>query len=117
MLTRFAYIVLLMIFAPCLSSASTYYCRFYKVSDSFQAILSFKENLADTTLSSKSNKKPVQDDKTKIKEVTKAKKQPKPEKVEPADNNGAPAVKQRPKRQRRPEGLERPPEIPRRSGS
>jgi hypothetical protein len=116
MLKRFAYIVLLMIFAPCLSSAGTVYCRFYKVSGTFQAVLSFKENLADTTLSSKSNKKPVQDDKTKIKEVTKAKKQPKPEKVEPVDNTGAPAAKQRPKRQRRPEGLDRPPEIPRRSG-
>lgn len=117
MLTRFAYIVLLMIFAPCLSSAGTFYYRFYKVPDDFQAILTFKENLTDTTLSSKSNKKPGQDDKTKIKEVTKAKKQPKPEKLEPLDNTRAPAAKQRPKRQRRPEGLDRPPEIPRRSGS
>ncbi|HWD88748.1 MAG TPA: hypothetical protein VG367_11520 [Mucilaginibacter sp.] len=49
-----------------------------------------------------------QDDKKKIKEVTRAKQVPKPEKVD--DNN---KVK---KRQRRPPGLERPPEIPRHNG-
>ncbi|QHS54666.1 hypothetical protein GWR56_03570 [Mucilaginibacter sp. 14171R-50] len=48
-----------------------------------------------------------EEDKKKIKEVAKAKKVPKPEKIEPA--------KPKPKRQRRPEGLERPPEIPRRN--
>jgi hypothetical protein len=106
-----------MIFAPCLSSAHTKYDRFFKISDTFQFVLSVKENLADTALSSKSNKKPSQEDKAKIKEVTKAKKQPKPEKIEPLDNTGTPAAKQRPKRQRRPEGLERPPEIPRRNGN
>lgn len=47
----------------------------------------------------------------KVKEVTKAKKQPKPEKV---DEN-PPKADEKPKRQRRPDGMERPPEIPRRN--
>ena len=78
---------------------------------SFSALI-FKTTDTNTT---KNNKKPIQDDKGKIKEVTKTKKQPKPEKVEPVENALVP--KQKPKRQRRPEGLERPPEIPRRNGN
>ena len=57
MIKWFAYIVMLLIFAPCLSSAGTVYCRFYKVSGTFQAVLFVKENLTDTTLSSKSSSK------------------------------------------------------------
>jgi len=56
--------------------------------------------VADTT------PKKQQDDKKKIKEVSKAKQVPKPEKLDDK-------VK---KRQRRPPGLERPPEIPRHNG-
>lgn len=49
----------------------------------------------------------------KIKEIPNAKKQPKPEKV---DDNAQPAApKEKPKRERRPDGMERPPEIPRRN--
>ncbi|MBD1393892.1 hypothetical protein [Mucilaginibacter glaciei] len=53
----------------------------------------------------------AEEEKKKIKEVAKAKKMPKPEKVEDVDAKG----KLKPKRQRRPDGLERPPEIPRRN--
>jgi hypothetical protein len=62
---------------------------------------SVMEMAADTT-----SKKPT-DDKKKIKEVSKAKHVPKPEKID--DNT---TQKPKPKRQRRPPGLERPPEIP-----
>jgi hypothetical protein len=73
-------------------------------------VSSFAENLTDTA----KTKKQAPDDKKKIKEVANAKKQPKPQKVEPAN---ATKPKPKPKRQRRPEGMERPPEIPRRNGS
>lgn len=62
--------------------------------------------VADTVKTLKSAAKPD----TKVKEVAKAKKQPKPEKVD----EGADAKKEKSKRQRRPDGMERPPEIPRR---
>ncbi len=63
----------------------------------------------DTT-ATKGKQKQTDEEKKKVKEVAKAKKQPKPEKIENVE-----AAKQKPKRQRRPEGLERPPEIPRRN--
>jgi len=101
-----------LIFAPCLSSAKIKNSHFHAFSDPLELSLPFKERVIDTVIT-KNNKKQEQDDKKKIKEVAKAKKQPKPEKIEPLDNTGA---KHKPKRQRRPEGLERPPEIPRRNG-
>jgi hypothetical protein len=64
-------------------------------------------------------KKPNPDeDKKKIKEIAKAKRQAKPEKLStvPTDtttNKGKLIIK----RQRRPDGLERPPEIPRRTNN
>ncbi len=116
MIKRFAYIVALLIFAPCISSANTKTNCFRKNPDSLSVILSLEAIPADT-IAAKNSKKMPQDDKGKIKEVTKTKKQPKPEKVEPLDNSGPSQTKQRHKRQRRPEGLERPPEIPRRNGN
>jgi hypothetical protein len=113
MIKWFAYIVVLLIFAPCLSSAKIKNNHFNFVSDKLRISLPFADQLTDTT----KTKKQEQEDKKKIKEVAKAKKQPKPEKVEPADNQATPKPKVRPKRQRRPEGLERPPEIPRRNGN
>jgi len=118
MIKWFAYIVTLLIFAPYLSNANEKNSCFLKFSGSLDIILSRKINYSDIdTITTKNSKKLAQDDKGRIKEVTKAKRQPKPEKVEPPDNTGAPKVKQRPQRQRRPEGLERPPEIPRRNGN
>jgi hypothetical protein len=114
MIKWFAYIVLLLILSPCLSSAKIKDHHFDVFFNSWELSLPFKEMATDT--SAKNNKKQDQDDKKKVKEIAKAKKQPKPEKIEPGDNSEAPPVKKKPKRQRRPEGLERPPEIPRRNG-
>lgn len=113
MIKWLAYIVVLLIFAPCLSSAKIKNNRFIVISNTLEISLPGKEVLIDT-INTKNTKKQDQD--KKIKEVAKAKKQPKPEKLEPADNTATPP-KPKPKRQRRPEGMERPPEIPRRSGN
>jgi len=110
MIKWLAYIVLLLVFAPCLSSAKIKNNHFHFVCNNLQISLSVNKTLADTT----NKKKQEQDEKKKIKEVARAKKQPKPEKVEPPADQ---AAKPKPKRQRRPEGLERPPEIPRRNGN
>ena len=115
MIKWFVYIVVLLIFAPCLSSAKIKNSHFIVYSYTLDAHFPVKEIASDTVVA-KNNKKPEPDDKGKIKEVTKAKKQPKPEKVEP-DKKDESKAKKRPKRQRRPEGMERPPEIPRRSGN
>jgi hypothetical protein len=100
-----------LIFAPFLLSAKINTTHFYVYTHTLGAGASSFEIFTDTT---KNNKKPEQGDK-KIKEIAKAKKQPKPEKIEPPDNSAG--SKSKPKRQRRPEGLERPPEIPRRNGN
>jgi hypothetical protein len=107
MTTRFAYIAVLLIFAPLLLSANSNKKLIdpVKIRTNKERLTGF--GLTDTTKS----KKPEQDDKKKIKEIAKTKKQPKPEKLEPPANDT-----KRAKRQRRPDGLERPPEIPRRNG-
>jgi hypothetical protein len=107
MIKWFAYIVLLLLFAPCLSSAKIKNTHFNFVCNNLRISLSVNKMLTDTT----KTKKQEQEDKKKIKEVAKAKKQPKPEK--PVEVTPKP----KPKRQRRPEGLERPPEIPRHNGN
>jgi len=109
MIKWIAYIVLLLIFAPCLSSAKIKNNPLHIVAYKLPLTLFNYGLLTDT---SKKSKRQEQDEKNKIKEVAKAKRQPKPEKIEPLDD-----VKKRPKRQRRPEGLETPPEIPRRNGN
>lgn len=58
----------------------------------------------------KGRQKPSEDDKKKIKEIAKARKLPKPEKIEEVKTD-----KPKQPRKRRPEGVERPPEIPRRN--
>jgi hypothetical protein len=73
---------------------------FNKDSSSFYAV-------ADTTIKAKQN-----DDKKKIKEIRRAKPVPKPEKIDDQD-----AQQKAKKRQRRPPGMERPPEIPRHNGN
>ena len=112
----FAYIVVLLIFAPCLSSAKIKSDHFIVLSVDLETPMLRGVTVIDTLLT-KNAKKPDADDKKRVKEVAKVKKQPKPEKIEPADNTDASKAKQRPKRQRRPEGMERPPEIPRRNGN
>ncbi|MDO3643134.1 MAG: hypothetical protein ACTHMI_09045 [Mucilaginibacter sp.] len=109
MIKWFAYIVVLLLITPVLSSAKIKSTHFSFVCNNLTISLSVDKVLSDTT----KIKKQEQEDKKKIKEVAKAKKQPKPEKVEPAE----PQAKTKPKRQRRPEGVERPPEIPRHNGN
>jgi hypothetical protein len=112
MIKWLAYIGILMIFAPSLLSAKTKNSHFAVITPSLGIDLRCNKVLTDTTNSK--NAKKEAEDKKKIKEVARAKKQPKPEKIETGDNT---ASKPKPKRLRRPQGLERPPEIPRRNGS
>lgn len=114
MIKWFAYIVILLIFTPGLSSAGIKVIHIQTDSALMRMRLADNETSTDTT----KNKKQEQEDKKKIKELAKAKRQPKPEKIEPGDNteNSKPKTS-KPKRQRRPEGLVRPPEIPRRNGN
>ena len=74
------------------------------------------ESPIDTTTTKNAKHQQELEDKKKVKEIAKAKRQPKPEKLGTADDTKAPP-KTKPKRERRPEGLERPPEIPRRNGN
>jgi hypothetical protein len=115
MIKWFAYIVLLLIFAPGLSSAKIKTSKHKLVFDGIlQPVLSTA--IAADTLSAK--KRQQQDEeKKKVKEISKAKRQIKPEKIDGADNVQDPKAKSKPRRERRPEGLERPPEIPRRNGN
>ncbi|WP_461450920.1 hypothetical protein [Mucilaginibacter sp.] len=70
-------------------------------------------SLLKDTSTTKNVKHQDSDDKKKIKEIARARRQPKPEKLTPTD--GTTVTKPRTKRARRPEGLEQPPEIPRRN--
>jgi hypothetical protein len=114
MIKWFAYIVLVLIFAPYLSSAVIKNSSLNSVYN-FSMITVLHDNLSADTILSKSKKQQEQDEKNKIKEVAKARRQAKPEKVD--ENGNTTPAKPKPKRQRRPEGLERPPEIPRRNGN
>ena len=113
MIKWFAYIVLLLIMTPGLSSAkkrAAPCATFYNG----MPLLVPGNVLIDTTSSKTTKHQQDADEKKKIKEIAKARRQPKPEKIVPVDE--APNTKkQKPKRQRRPEGLEQPPEIPRRN--
>ena len=118
MIKWFVYIVLILILMPCLSSAKInvgYYHDRPKIHQSNPALIKFL--YSDTTINKTAKQKQQElDEKKKIKEVAKAKRLPKPEKVDESGSaNSPPKVK--PKRQRRPAGLERPPEIPRRNGN
>ncbi len=110
MMKRFAYIVMLLIFASCLSFARSIKSVHY--SNYGQLYHTFYTTPVNDTTNAKKLKQQQEEDKKKIKEIAKAKRQAKPEKIDDKD-----AVKPKPKRERRPEGLERPPEIPRRSGN
>jgi hypothetical protein len=110
MIKWFVYIVLLLMLTPRLSSAGTMAASL--ISKHGYSLTVVDVNFTVDTVATKKTKQQEADDKKKIKEIAKARRQPKPEKI---DVNGAPGTK-KPKRQRRPEGLEQPPEIPRRSG-
>ena len=110
MIKWFAYIVLLLMITPALLSAKDKgFSRQYTVFNEHHLPVTTIDHAITDTVASKNNK---QDDKKKIKEIPKAKRESKPEKL----TDDANAKKTKPKRERRPEGMERPPEIPRRSG-
>jgi len=111
MIKWFAYIVLLLIMAPGLSFAKK--TANSKLVIDHDGILLGQVNLLKDTSATKNVKHQDADDKKKIKEIAKARRQPKPEKLAPTD--GITPNKPKQKRQRRPEGLEQPPEIPRRN--
>ena len=114
MIKWFAYIVLLLIFAPCLTSSGSIVKVLYVVDKPYIVSFTFNIILPDTLLN-KYKKQQELEEKNKIKEVSKVKRQAKPETVD--ENGNITPKKIKPKRQRRPEGLERPPEIPRRNGN
>jgi len=113
MIKWFAYIVLLLIMTPALLSAKDKgnQSAFNNVVLNQQFYTTAIDTAATTN---KNTKKQTDQDSKKVKEIGKAKRQPKPEKIIPADASAT--KKTKPKRERRPEGLERPPEIPRRNG-
>ncbi|MDB5025349.1 MAG: hypothetical protein JWP78_3104 [Mucilaginibacter sp.] len=117
MIKWFVYIVLLLILMPCLSSAKITRRRNHYVLKKHDIYAdSLKEFFIDTIPNKTAKQKQQElDEKRKIKEVAKAKRLPKPEKIDEGNSNSQTKVK--PKRQRRPVGLERPPEIPRRNGN
>src|ERR1700710_2544102 len=110
MIKRLAYIVMLLIFAASLSSAKVRTGRLVLTKDNGMPFLLNAQSQRDTI-----KKHQQEEDTKKIKEISKAKRQSKPEKIGDADNVQDPKAKPKPKRERRPEGLDRPPEIPRRN--
>jgi hypothetical protein len=111
MIKRLAYIVLLLIFASGLSSAKIRTGQHDLVSVNAMRFIVSTQMQKDTT-----KKHPQEEDQKKIKEISKAKRQAKPEKIGATDVVKDPKAPAKP-RQRRPEGLDRPPEIPRRNGN
>lgn len=108
MLKRLAYIVLLLIFAARLSSAKT---------SPMRRPLAFGYAMRYVLVTDTVKKPKADDDTKKIKEISKAKRQVKPEKISGDDKAEDSKGKPKRKRERRPEGLDRPPEIPRRNGN
>jgi hypothetical protein len=112
MIKRLAYIVMLLIFAASLSSAKTKTGQLVLVKADVMRFVLNTDLQRDTT-----KKHQREEEQKKIKEISKAKRQAKPEKIGGGDNVQDQKVKPKPKRERRPEGLDRPPEIPRRNGN
>ncbi len=114
MIKWFAYIVLLLILMPCLSSAKITVSHPDDISMRYMISPDLHNELFTDTTKSKQKQREL-DEKKKVKEVAKARRLFKPEKIDESGNSSTPKIK--PKRQRRPAGLERPPEIPRRNGN
>ena len=109
----FAYIVLLSILIPCLSFADMKAARRHDVIKYHETSPMLTDTVPKTA---KQLKQQEIEEKKKIKEITKAKRLPKPEKVDESTGTDV-KPKPKPKRQRRPAGMDRPPEIPRRNGN
>ncbi|RCH53706.1 hypothetical protein DJ568_15825 [Mucilaginibacter hurinus] len=111
MIKRLCYIIFILMLVPFLSFAATKKKHFHLILTDYNlGLRSVTQTRADTVINKRSKKQREEDEKNKIKEIAKAKKQLKPEKV--TDNED----KSKKRRQRRPEGMERPPEIIRRNG-
>jgi len=108
MVKWFVYIVFVLVFTPCILSANSPHSR------AVNAIaLPYNNSFAFIGISlpvdtAKTNKTTTIKTDLKVKEVPKPKNQPKPEKVDDSK-------KEKSKRVRRPDGMQRPPEIPRRN--
>ena len=102
------YIVMLLLVAPTPSSAKLISSAGKVSSVNKRYYIPYALPLADTIIK---KRPPDEEEKNKIKEISKAKRQSKPEKIDDANNQP------KPPRERRPEGMERPPEIPRRNGN
>jgi hypothetical protein len=110
MIKRLAFVVLLLIFASGLLSEVIAGNREVMNGNARRSFV-YAQLQKDTI------KKHLPDeDQKKIKEISKAKRQAKPEKIGAIDVVKDPKATSKP-RQRRPEGLDRPPEIPRRNGN
>lgn len=113
MIKWFTYIVFTLVLMPYLLHARSgldNHTKQYPIVALHPYLITGEEyNATDTVKTPKSASK---NNDSKVKEVAKAKRQPKPEKV--GDNNQGDATNKN-KRQRRPDGMERPPEIPRRN--
>ena len=109
MMKWFAYIVLVLIFAPRMLSAEVSTTSIKPLPLRYDSRPGNLWLPADTNI----KKRPQDDDdKNKIKEISKAKRQSKPEKLDETGDNAP-----RKRKKERPEGMERPPEIPRRNGN
>ncbi len=98
---------MLLMFTSCLSFAGNVkVIRYIPAFFYSKSIPVFQDSL------SKKIKQQQEEEKKRIKEISKARRQAKPEKI---DENGGITAPVIPKSQRRPAGVERPPEIPRRN--
>lgn len=108
MMRWFVYIVMFLLIAPTPSSAKLISSTVKVPSANKRYYILYTLPLADTIIK---KHPPEEEEKNKIKGISKAKRQSKPEKIDDANNQP------KPQRERRPEGMERPPEIPRRNGN
>ena len=99
---------MLLMYASCLSFAGS-----VKVVSNAPASLYSKPIQVFQDSLSKKLKQQQEEEKKRIKEISKARRQAKPEKID--ENGNEVVVPVKPKSQRRPVGVERPPEIPRRN--
>ncbi|GAA4329533.1 hypothetical protein GCM10023149_34270 [Mucilaginibacter gynuensis] len=111
MIKWFTYIILLLVLLPCLSIAEIKNGSKHSFLHEYNIRLLFTQQLrGDTIINKKTKKQREEDEKNQIKEIAKAKRQTKPEKVDDDTED------KKKKRERRPDGMERPPEIIRRNG-
>ena len=109
MIKRIAYIVMLLICASGLSFAGSVKVIRYKSAFLYSKLIQVPQDSLSKRL-----KQQQEEEKKKIKEISKARRQAKPQKID--ENGNEVVVPEKPKSQRRPVGVERPPEIPRRNG-